>query len=145
MRPGKLNLKLVQRQMLGIVKPNLVSIEAIKKNFKDDHRDLKCDYCGWSHKRGKRNCPAYGKTCEKCGGRNHFRTVCRGPDPVMDLSLSQRCESRRRPDRVNGKNRCLHRCNVHDIDNEEDCHDDSLVDGMVWQTKSSHWFMHKIA
>ena len=76
----KIESKLAQRQMLGIVNPSLVSVEAIKKGFKydhgnsnDDHRDFnghqKCDYCGWSHRREKRNCPAYGKECDKCGGK----------------------------------------------------------------------------
>ena len=31
--------------------------------------------CCKSHERG--NCPAYGKTCDKCGGINHFKAVCR--------------------------------------------------------------------
>ena len=30
--------------------------------------------CGKSHERG--NCPAYGKTCNKCKGFNHFQAVC---------------------------------------------------------------------
>ena len=34
-----------------------------------------CGKCGKSHERG--NCPAYAKTCNKCKGPNHFRTVCR--------------------------------------------------------------------
>ena len=77
----KIESKLQQRQMLGIVNPStLVSVEAIRKNFKDDHRNLKCDYCGHSHSWGKQNCPAYGKSCDKCSGKNHFRTVCRSSD-----------------------------------------------------------------
>ena len=34
-----------------------------------------CGKCGKSHERG--NCPAYGKTCNKCQGINHFKAVCR--------------------------------------------------------------------
>ena len=30
--------------------------------------------CGKSHERG--NCPAYGKTCNRCKGINHFKAVC---------------------------------------------------------------------
>ena len=33
-----------------------------------------CGKCGKSHERG--NCPAYGKTCNKCKGINHFKAVC---------------------------------------------------------------------
>ena len=31
--------------------------------------------CGKSHERG--NCPAYGKTCDKCKRIDHFKAVCR--------------------------------------------------------------------
>ena len=34
-----------------------------------------CGKCGKSHEQG--NCPAYGKTCDKCKGINHFKAVCR--------------------------------------------------------------------
>ena len=34
-----------------------------------------CGKCGKSHERG--NCPAYGKTCNRCQGINHFKAVCR--------------------------------------------------------------------
>ena len=33
-----------------------------------------CQHCGKSHERG--NCPAYGKTCDKCKGPNHFKAIC---------------------------------------------------------------------
>ena len=35
----------------------------------------KCKFCGYSHPANK--CPAYGKTCSKCGKNNHFQSVCR--------------------------------------------------------------------
>ena len=34
----------------------------------------KCKYCGGSHRRG--SCPAYKKTCNKCGKKGHFSSVC---------------------------------------------------------------------
>ena len=40
-----------------------------------DSQDQNCKYCGLKH--AKRNCPAYGKTCHKCGRKNHFATVCK--------------------------------------------------------------------
>ena len=59
-----------------------------KERFKDDKKDAnanrgsgsdrvetQCKYCGGKHE--KRNCPAYGKTCRKCGKKNHFEKVCR--------------------------------------------------------------------
>ena len=33
-----------------------------------------CGKCGKSHEWG--NCPAYGKTCDRCKGINHFKAVC---------------------------------------------------------------------
>lgn len=40
-------------------------------------RDLKksCRCCGLLHE--SRKCPAYGSKCLKCGGRNHWATVCK--------------------------------------------------------------------
>ena len=34
----------------------------------------RCGKCGKSHERG--NCPAYGKTCDRCKGINHFKAFC---------------------------------------------------------------------
>ena len=104
----KIELKLAQRQMLGIVNQSLVSIEEIKKGFKYDHRnndhrdfkgqqhDQKCDYCGWSHRRGKRNCPAYGKECDKCGGKNTSE-LCLSP---KNLSQGVPQESQMEPEKI---------------------------------------------
>ena len=39
------------------------------------HAQRECKFCGRIH--GKRSCPAYGKTCDICQGRNHFASVCR--------------------------------------------------------------------
>ena len=115
--------------MLGIENPNLVSVEAIKKNFKEDHRNLKgkndkdCDYFGQSHRKGKRNCPAYGKECDKCGDKNHFKMVCRSDESRRDM---------RRLDRANGK-KSKHRRNVHEI---EECHDDNTMEDLTEQVQS---------
>ena len=37
-----------------------------------------CRFCGRDHQRSKESCPAYGKSCRSCGGRNHFASQCRG-------------------------------------------------------------------
>ncbi|XP_064469299.1 uncharacterized protein K02A2.6-like [Ornithodoros turicata] len=37
-----------------------------------------CGNCGYKEHRSG-NCPALGKQCSKCGLRNHFAKVCRGP------------------------------------------------------------------
>ena len=38
-------------------------------------RIANCRNCGFKHQ--PRQCPAYAKTCCKCGKRNHFAAVCR--------------------------------------------------------------------
>lgn len=51
-----------------------------KRSFPDkQERDVQaCKYCGNNHKRGREQCPAYGKTCRACGISNHFAKVCLG-------------------------------------------------------------------
>ena len=69
----KIESKLEQRKMLGIVSPDhLVDVNAVKKKVKF-HKV--CDYCGCSHNKG--DCPAFGKMCNKCGKMNHFKKKCR--------------------------------------------------------------------
>ena len=36
-----------------------------------------CQFCGLKHKFGKSICPAWGKQCGSCGGRNHFKAKCK--------------------------------------------------------------------
>ena len=38
-----------------------------------------CRFCGRAHLKEDR-CPAYGSTCKKCGGRNHWQAVCKKSD-----------------------------------------------------------------
>lgn len=46
----------------------------------------KCTYCGYStHGPSKEDCPANGKTCMKCKGKNHFAAVCRTKPKVHHM------------------------------------------------------------
>ena len=121
MRLERLNQNWPKENSLGIVNPSLVSVNAIRKN--SQYGD-KCDYCGHSHKRGKQNCPAYGKICDQYGGKNHFRVMCRS---------SEGSKLRKRSDRTSDR-KCKHRCNVHEI--TEDCHDDNGMDDLADQVQS---------
>ena len=38
---------------------------------------IRCKFCARSHRRRKEDCPAYGKTCNKCGDQNHFSPCCK--------------------------------------------------------------------
>ena len=55
----------------------LLSAHALSKRQPSDrgNNGQRCGKCGKSHEQG--NCPAYGKTCDKCKGINHFKAVCR--------------------------------------------------------------------
>ena len=39
-------------------------------------KSRECIYCGGIHEHNKNKCPAFGKTCRKCGKPNHFQSVC---------------------------------------------------------------------
>ena len=54
----------------------LLSAHALSKRWPSGrgNNGKRCGKCGKSHERG--NCPAYGKTCGKCQGINHFKAVC---------------------------------------------------------------------
>ena len=62
--------------------PSISDLHYVTK--KDRRRDLdclprkneinNCRFCGGSHLR--RQCPAFGKICKKCGGKNHFSKSC---------------------------------------------------------------------
>ena len=71
----KIKSKLEQRKMLGIVTPDRL-VNAVKKKKVRFQKD--CDYCGCSHDKG--NCPAFGKTCNRCGRKNHFAKKCKQND-----------------------------------------------------------------
>ena len=54
----------------------LLSAHALSKRWHSGcgNNGQHCGKCGKSHERG--NCPASGKTCDKCKGINHFKAVC---------------------------------------------------------------------
>ena len=66
--------------------------------FKGKHAQPKeCGNCGRSHDVSKReSCPAYGKTCRKCGKPNHFAAKCRSRtdnNPRKDVrTVDDECE-----------------------------------------------------
>lgn len=49
------------------------------KTGKDGEKKFhpRCKFCGRSHEMKKESCPAWGKTCTACNGRNHFQNVCK--------------------------------------------------------------------
>ena len=59
------------------------SVKNNRRNFDDKQNIIKnCYCCGKSHQR--RNCPAHGHTCRKCGRNNHYEIVCRAKGRTSD-------------------------------------------------------------
>ena len=49
-----------------------------KSDQKTEKKKQKCEYCGYFHRSPKPDaCPAKGATCNTCGRKNHFSSVCR--------------------------------------------------------------------
>ena len=75
MRIGKVKYTwkddLYQSQSVSAVKPQ----NKIGRKWNAVERD--CKYCGRRHAMKKELCPAWGKTCSKCTGKNHFAIKCR--------------------------------------------------------------------
>ena len=100
----KIESKLAQRKMLGIVTPATLSVEAIHRSFKSKSKSYSknahtntdytdCKFCGKSHDKGR--CPAYGKVCNNCGRKNHFESKCMSKSnldrPKKRTKFSQKC------------------------------------------------------
>lgn len=61
-------------QELGIF-PEVNKITKFKGSSKQ--KLLRCKFCGDIHEFAKGVCPALGKKCHKCKGKNHFEKVCK--------------------------------------------------------------------
>ena len=46
-----------------------------------------CRFCGYKHENKKEKCPAWGKTCNPCKGRNHFKSKCKKVNVNSDSAL----------------------------------------------------------
>ncbi|KAL9961978.1 hypothetical protein ACROYT_G031027 [Oculina patagonica] len=68
--------------------PHSKKSEGGHRHAKKDNEGMKvnCHFCGFEHERKKEKCPAWGKTCDKCKGRNHFKSKCK---KVHAVSQSQ--------------------------------------------------------
>lgn len=55
--------------------PEVNKVTKSRDSYKN--RSLRCKFCGETHEFAKGVCPALGKRCHKCKGKNHFEKVCR--------------------------------------------------------------------
>ena len=123
----KFESKLAQRKLLGIVTQSVLDIDAVKRG-KNSHFSSDCKFCGKSHDRGE--CPAYGKTCNGCGGKNHLEAKCTRKPQKKGKShksyKSWKCD------------KCGH---FKKVDSVECDHDSNDMDDLVDQVQSLfyHW------
>ena len=52
-------------------------------------RTSDCGRCGLNHESGREACPAFGKTCAKCGKMNHYARKCRS-QPSSEVSTMRK-------------------------------------------------------
>lgn len=73
------------RQLKAISSKHDMEVNEVRKQTTNNRSRSKsremivsrCHYCGGQHIRSKESCPAYGKICNLCKGKNHYRSVCR--------------------------------------------------------------------
>ena len=118
----KIQSKIKERKLLGI--KTSMTYDAIYRGRntlrnKCNHgrnrssgNNKSCKYCGKMH--SKRNCPAYGKTCQKCGRDNHFKSVCRSTD---------KCNSSRSRPKKGHKGKRFHEVNEEKNESMDDLAD----------------------
>ena len=72
------DLSLEQHSILRKKEVNYIDNYKGKKSYNQvNNKDKKCIFCGKNHNFKKVLYPAYGKTCTKCGRKNHFKIMCK--------------------------------------------------------------------
>jgi hypothetical protein len=61
-----------------------------KKRNKEKYKEKLCYRCGGPYPHDREGCPAKGKICTQCSGRNHFAKVCRSKKSVKSLDTASR-------------------------------------------------------
>lgn len=60
------------------------------KNDRNDRRvhtqTTRCKFCNGTHPMQREKCPAWGKSCRKCQGRNHFANCCKKGQKVHNVA-----------------------------------------------------------
>jgi hypothetical protein len=56
-----------------------VSFDNSSKSSNEKKENGPCRFCGENSKHFRKDCPAWGKECRKCGKMNHFQDVCESP------------------------------------------------------------------
>ena len=64
-------------------------VHKLKTESRPDTMLKECKFCGTRHRLKKEECPAYGKTCFRCSGRNHFGRKCTTGNKDMKREVNQ--------------------------------------------------------
>ncbi|XP_065080058.1 uncharacterized protein K02A2.6-like [Ochlerotatus camptorhynchus] len=64
-------------QELSVFYPEVEVNKVAKAKFRSKPQSQRCKFCGDRHDFSKGSCPALGKRCHRCNGRNHFGKVCK--------------------------------------------------------------------
>ncbi|XP_077551338.1 uncharacterized protein LOC144165064 [Haemaphysalis longicornis] len=62
-------------------------VDRVKKTDEEQHTTFRCRRCGRQH--GPQNCPAFGRTCRRCGGKNNFAARCKSAKEVAEVQSSE--------------------------------------------------------
>ena len=63
---------------------------ATKQTWKTENKmRYDCNYCGQNHQNQRNSCPAWGKSCTFCRGRNHFESKCRKKTSVRAVESQE--------------------------------------------------------
>ena len=73
-----------EEQELFVEKVQVNSDERVLRNNSDT-----CKFCGTRHIFKKHLCPAWGKRCDSCHGRNHFKKCCKRVNLVENYSCAE--------------------------------------------------------
>ncbi|KAI8733312.1 Retrovirus-related Pol polyprotein [Biomphalaria glabrata] len=66
-----------------INKETVVKIDKIEQKKNDNRNNLiDCWFCGGRHAVNRTACPAWGKNCNKCKGKNHFAVKCKTKNKI---------------------------------------------------------------
>lgn len=90
---------------------------------------VECKFCGRTHDRNKRKCPAYGNTCKKCGKENHFAVKCRASTEQRkkkQIHSVAQCESDEYEDIL-----CVNEAGTGDAEGTKKGNDTQLFAGML--------------
>ncbi|XP_055492867.1 uncharacterized protein K02A2.6-like [Leucoraja erinacea] len=63
------------RTLQGQTVEEVHALKQAEERQKDN--EILCKFCGRTHERNKKKCPAFGKKCKRCGKENHFAVQCR--------------------------------------------------------------------